>query len=376
MISVNHLPLEILAEIFFLCSDRLKRRYQFDRPADPRHWRAPLLLCQVCRHWREVAISLPLLWCSLSGTGSFMPNPMFIKLWLARSRGLPLSLSLEAPVGYEDTPKYHAHASKVFDLFSNEMHRWRTMSFTLNDSLARQFIATVDSKAQILEELELVLDKPRSAGAEVSALLPSFPKLHKLSWSGNLSAASLCNIPFHRLTHIYVASRNSAQDVIACISQCTMAVELHWHRVNCWDSSPVCGLPQTTLLHLQSLYLKGTGDFADILSRLTLPSLKCLRLETKSKAQNPKLLEDFFDRSSCPLRQFVLHDGYVDQESIVQYLMIPFLETIPDIQVYLGETSKDDVFQEMRELKDSQDTPTFRRLQISYPEWGPAFTWK
>lgn len=154
VVSVNRLPLEILAEIFLFCLERLKCKYQFDRPADPRRWRAPLLLCQVCRLWREVAISLPLLWCSLSGTGSFTPNPAFIKLWLARSRGLPLSLSLEAPVGCEDTPKYHAHASKVFDLFSNEIHRWHTMSFTLNDDLARQFIATVDSKAQILEELE------------------------------------------------------------------------------------------------------------------------------------------------------------------------------------------------------------------------------
>ena len=376
VVSVNHLPLETLAEIFFFCLEGSRRRYQFDRPADLRRWRVPLSLCQVCRHWREVAISLPLLWCSLSGTGSFTPNPALIKLLLARSRGLPLSLSLEAPVRDKDTPKYHVHASKVFYLFSNEMHRWRTISFTLNDNLARQFIAMVDSKAQILEELELVFDKPSNESAEVSALLPSFPKLHKLSWVGNLSAASLRNIPFHRLTHIYMASRTSAQDVIACLSQCTMASELHWQHVNCWDSPPVCGLPQTILLHLQSLYLKGTGDFADILSQFTLPSLKTLRLETKSKAQNHKLLKDFFDRSSCPLRQFILHDIYVDQDSIVKYLTIPFLETIPDIQVYLGETSKDDVFQEMRELKDSQDTPTFRRLQISYPEWGPAFTWK
>jgi hypothetical protein len=125
-----------------------------------------------------------------------------------------------------------------------------------------------------------------------------------------------------------------------------------------------------------SEFLKGTGDFAHILSRLTLPSFKYLRLETQSKAQKHKLLEDFLHRSSCPLQQFILDDIYVDQESIVKYLTIPFLETIPDIQVYLGETAKDDVFQEMQELKDSQDTPTFRRLQISYPEGGPAFTWK
>ena len=256
------------------------------------------------------------------------------------------------------------------------MYRWRTIAFTLNDNLARQFIATVDSKAQILEELELVFEGLSSTSVEVSALLPSLPKLRHLSWYGNLSEVSLRNIPFHRLTHIYMVSHNSAQDVATCLSQCTAALEIQWDCVDCWDSPSVYGLPQTTLLHLRSLYLKGAGDFAHILSGLTLPSLKCLRLETKSKAQNHKLLEDFFDRSSCPLRQFILSDICVYQESIVKYLTIPFLETIPDIRIYLGG-SKGDVLRKMQEVKDSQDTPTFHRLQISYPECSwPAFTWK
>ena len=375
-ISINHLPLEIISEIFLLCPRGSLRRLQFERPPDPRRRRAPLLLCQVCRYWRKVALSLPLLWCSLSGTGPFTPHPAFIELWLTRSRGLPLSLSLAAPMERRDTPKYHAHASKMFDLFSNEMYRWRAIAFTLDDNLARQFIATVDPKAQILEELELVFEGLSSTSVEVSALLPSLPKLRHLSWYGNLSEVSLRNIPFHRLTHIYMVSHNSAQEVSTCLSQCTAALEIRWDCVDCWDSPSVCGLPQTILLHLRSLYLKGAGDFAHILSRLTLPSLKDLRLETKSKAQNHKLLEDFFDRSSCPLRQFVLNDIYVYEESIVKYLTIPFLETIPDIRIYLGGL-KGDVLRKMQEVKDSQDAPTFHRLQISYPECSwPAFTWK
>lgn len=375
-ISINHLPLEILAEIFLICSKRSECRFHFDRPVDARRWRAPLLLCQVCRHWREVAISLPLLWCSLSGTGDFTPLPAFIALWLARSRGLPLSLTLAAPSGYNDKPKYHAHASKMFDLFSNEMHRWRTIAFTLNDNLARQFIATADSKAQILEELELVFEGPSSTSAEVSALLPSLPKLRHLSWYGNLSAMSLQNIPFYRLTHIYITSRNSVQDVITCLSQCAMALKIRWHFVKCGHSSDVFGLPQTTLFHLQSLDLEGTGNLAHILSKLTLPSLKYLCMATGSETQYHGLLEDFFNRSSCPLQKFILVDDCIDQESVIKYLSIPFLETIPDIEVYLGGGWQNDVLQKMQEVKDSQDTPTFRRLQISYPTCNPAFTWK
>jgi hypothetical protein len=231
---------------------------------------APLLLCQVCRHWRKVALSLPLLWCSLCGTRPFTLHPAFIELWLARSHGLPLSLSLAQ--WYHDTPKFRAHAYKMFDLFSNEMHRWRTISFTLDNNLSRQFIATVDSKAQMLEELELVFEEPNSgSAAEVSVVLRSFAKLRNLAWSGDLSAQSLRNIPFHALTRIYVASNNITQDVVACLSQCTTALEIQWERVDCWDSPSVCGLPQMTLHHLQSLKLTGFGDLACILSRLTAP---------------------------------------------------------------------------------------------------------
>jgi hypothetical protein len=343
-----------------------------------RRWRAPLLLCQVCRHWREVAISLPLLWCSLSGTGFFTPRPAFIALWLARSRDLPLSLTLAAPSVHNHGPKYHAHASKMFDLFSNEIHRWRTIAFNLNDNLGRQFIATVDSKAQILEELELVFEEPSRASAGVSALLPSLPELRHLSWYGNLSTISLRNIPFHRLTHIYMTSRNSVQDVVTCLSQCAVALKIRWHGVRCGDSSPVFEPPQTALPHLQSLNLEGTGDLAYILSGLILPSLKYLCIETSSETQYYGVLEDFFNRSSCPLQKFILVDDCVDQGSVVKYLTIPFLETIPDKEIYLGGGWEDDVLWKMQEAKDSQDKFTFRRHQINDPTCNPASicTWK
>jgi len=89
-----------------------------------------------------------------------------------------------------------------------------------------------------------------------------------------------------------------------------------------------------------------------------------------------RLLEDFFDRSSCSLQHFTFNDDYLDEESAAKYLTIPFLETIPDIQIYLGGSWDNDILQRMDELKNSQDTPTFRRLQISYPTCNPAFTWK
>jgi len=55
----------------------------------------------------------------------------------------------------------------------------RYLYVTLHSSnLTRRFIATVGSKAQMLEELELVFEEPSSGSAEVSAVLRSFANWH------------------------------------------------------------------------------------------------------------------------------------------------------------------------------------------------------
>ncbi|KAF8205656.1 hypothetical protein K438DRAFT_517563 [Mycena galopus ATCC 62051] len=51
------LPLEILSEIFAYCVP--------DEFITPNLTTAPLVLCGLCRQWREVAISTPELWSSL-----------------------------------------------------------------------------------------------------------------------------------------------------------------------------------------------------------------------------------------------------------------------------------------------------------------------
>lgn len=121
------------------------------------------MLCQICHHWRELALSLPFLWNSLaaSGLGPFIPHPALIELRISRSRGHPLSLhfALSLSNTSRNNPlQYHSHASKIFELFSEEMHRWRTISFVLNNTLIGQFLGAVDSKARDLQELDLVFD--------------------------------------------------------------------------------------------------------------------------------------------------------------------------------------------------------------------------
>ncbi|KAJ7172875.1 hypothetical protein C8R43DRAFT_1119708 [Mycena crocata] len=57
---------------------------------------APLLLVQVCKHWRELALSTPELWTEICLSGrSFKGISLLLPLWLSRARGRPLSIEFD-----------------------------------------------------------------------------------------------------------------------------------------------------------------------------------------------------------------------------------------------------------------------------------------
>ncbi|KAJ7137865.1 hypothetical protein C8R44DRAFT_975836 [Mycena epipterygia] len=100
------LPLEILAAIFIHCLPQVEF-------VKPKVFTAPLLLCGVCRQWREVALTTPELWSSLSWTqftaGTDDDNLCWT--WLSRARSRPLSLQLQ------DVCLYRSEAPTRLQLF-------------------------------------------------------------------------------------------------------------------------------------------------------------------------------------------------------------------------------------------------------------------
>lgn len=169
-----------------------------------------------------------------------------IELWISRSPGQPLSLhfALSLSNTSRNNPlQYHSHASKIFELFSKEMHRWCTISFILNNTLIGQFLGAVDSKARNLQELDLVFDTrvlERDA-AKVSSLLPLLSNLRKLSWLGQLPITSLRNIPFRQLTHIYLELPLYGGDVAELYKRAGDSLEgcdMHGSVHGTWQRTP------------------------------------------------------------------------------------------------------------------------------------------
>ncbi|KAJ7175185.1 hypothetical protein C8R43DRAFT_824335, partial [Mycena crocata] len=79
------LPNEITSQIFTEClpADGLVR---------PSPRTAPLLVAQICRHWREVALATCELWSSVEFQKE--GRPPLIESWFSRAKGHPLALSL------------------------------------------------------------------------------------------------------------------------------------------------------------------------------------------------------------------------------------------------------------------------------------------
>ncbi|KAJ3880130.1 hypothetical protein F5051DRAFT_324440, partial [Lentinula edodes] len=92
--GARKLPVEIISEIFLQCLPEVDT-LSFMRP-EPHPDQAPLLLTQVCRSWRSIAIATPRLWSTLiiNASNGSSSHCEITKLWLDRSRNVPLTFTL------------------------------------------------------------------------------------------------------------------------------------------------------------------------------------------------------------------------------------------------------------------------------------------
>ena len=126
--SIHVLPPYILGEIFMFCVDSLIASYH---PCiQPRAGVPPMLLCEVCRHWRAVMLSISTIWASVARRGHMhtQKHLSLYKMWLARSRRAPLSLEIsELPKNYLDS------VDEIISLFISEIHRWQFVWLRLEE---------------------------------------------------------------------------------------------------------------------------------------------------------------------------------------------------------------------------------------------------
>ncbi|KAK7038174.1 hypothetical protein R3P38DRAFT_539183 [Favolaschia claudopus] len=308
------LPLEVLAEIFEHCLPAV----EFVSP-DPAT--APLVLCDVCHHWRVVALTTPMLWSSLSIDMEFLDETHWdayvylYQTWLSRAQQAPLTLSIQNLALLRHSQYLHP----VLQAIARMSAQWRTIEFDPTED---------DTQLLFLNE---------------EATSPHFPLLEKVSyintesdWQSTL-ASRLSNAP--RLRELCTnsfpltlpedfpwAQINTFETRHATLSSCfyvlDRAVNLVQGTFRIWiDDVDAVPTSVATLDHLEALsidasphddepfFIPTQATPLSVLRHLKTPALKHLILRHDPFEPHPADISPFFSwqsRSAAQLQSLEL----------------------------------------------------------------------
>ncbi|KAJ6460446.1 hypothetical protein C8R47DRAFT_123201 [Mycena vitilis] len=314
-------PVEILGGIFFLavCADtRTQHRWNMVSIADPR--KAPLVLGQVCSHWRTVSQSLPKLWTRVAFPASTIvgtDTALMVGDILARSRNLPLSLSV-----FSGTRSPRSGNADFFRILSTSYHKLHTFALEITRHQTAHYVEPVSFPAFLdLEFLSLTIEDQFHGPADVGGLLDFFqhsPILHSLDLTmderASITPLALSSFPWSRLTHLRICMGIPLTQVRDVLAQCRV---LESARVLIGSHpGPALG-PQTrhTLPRLRELHFVAHVNASTTLlfESFSFPNLKALALDIGFLS--PDTFNEFATRSGFQLHYLSverLNDLYFD----------------------------------------------------------------
>ncbi|KAJ7165743.1 hypothetical protein C8R46DRAFT_1351293 [Mycena filopes] len=300
------LPNEITSRIFSECL------LTDDGPERPAPHTAPLLLAQICRHWRDVALSTCELCSSIDLAGPHRDKASALdENWLTRAKLHPLWLQLDSrhlllirPISPQlQRLRLSVTAERLEDLrpfppFPNLQH----LTLDILDSETTREGPLADFLKNITCSITLIL---YTFPVELTPFLASVTSLDILR-AGGIGLHTF----IHALTHLPLL-----QSINCCLTD---------------DTSGVIG-PPVTVPQLRSLELRNFKHISLAIASLTLPNLN--RLELGGTSSIDTVLA-FASRSSCRLDNLTAHlNGYTIEESVRCLQAFPFLTTL---EVTLG----------------------------------------
>ncbi|KAF7293323.1 F-box domain-containing protein [Mycena chlorophos] len=281
-LRLSALPREVFSIIF---------TFTLDGDARPSKLKAPLVLLEVCRLWRDVALSTPQLWAELVWTLSKKNGKEQNNLadWVARAGGLSRRLTVAPSV--PSLPRSEVAVSKrLFDAL---------VSFPISDlHLASELSATVQSRIfkactssfSTLQRLSI-----RGTPLLVSEINLCFQSLSKLTltsdWDSTMLPLDLKveQAPFTTLTFLEIQPAISYTTFGRIILHCTALGNL----AVCVQTTEDVIVRPRELLHVRLVQLRlcleehgnseldqqAADDQRDFLKRLRFPSLRSISLQ-------------------------------------------------------------------------------------------------
>ncbi|KAK7018561.1 F-box domain-containing protein [Favolaschia claudopus] len=279
---VLSLPNEIISEIFI----RFLPAYPECPPSQGP--RSPTFLTQICRRWREVALSTPELWRALSlsvGLGQQLGD-----LWLDRAGSCPLSLEVDE---FHSTNGPEAVAAMLSYLGRCEYLRLRL--YESQSQLSTIQDAMSDDTMALLRHLDLEFDH------DEDLVFHDVPLLRSVVLDYN--AATHVVLPWTQLTSVTLREFFYSD----CVSMLLKTPNLISFRLDEFsvDQLPDWDPPSVPLPHLQSLVItsmKSSVRRSDCLATFHAPAIRKLHIPEAILGSHPvPALTSFVSRSGCQL---------------------------------------------------------------------------
>ena len=310
---ISQLPAEILTEIFCLACHLFQDSI------------TPLFFGRVCKDWRQIAWSTPLLWNTIFVKVSRRTHVTQITLlreWLLRAQSSPLSIKLTTDEEYETT----CHAFRgIIELLVTRAEYWQAFDCRLptqcHDILQNHkfpLLITVSLRPPV----GTILTFNEPPGMFLSA-----PRLVSVDLSGyNFSAMVL---PWEQLRHVKIRFLTVAESLkVLCRSPALKECYL-----KCVYSYKFSNFQASQTLHselelLDLSFIK--SDAVKLLDNLTLPNLRVLRVHKSSMGYGNLLydaISSLSQRSSWHLEQLSIEhiDGVEDDVILACLGSIPSL---------------------------------------------------
>ncbi|KAJ6459678.1 hypothetical protein C8R45DRAFT_1030705 [Mycena sanguinolenta] len=272
MSPMRRIPDDILREIFLACLPT-------EHVATIDNREAPLLLARICRRWRALAHSIPLLWASIHIPplqSNLLPKlrPV-IEQWLERSGARPLKIDV-----FEDS-LYESHSISMVQTVSPRLHHL-VLQADLQVVLP---ILRLDSKSlPLLEGIHLFsrgMLPSTGDGDEIN--LFRVPSLTDVALIGVVVAGGPLSLPLQwgKLTNLELRSFQegalNGSDALEVLRRCVNLRRCYF-ELNDPDSSISSNTSLITLPHLHTLIFTGYFQFSRRIPDLVIPKLRLLKI--------------------------------------------------------------------------------------------------
>ncbi|KAJ3511971.1 hypothetical protein NLJ89_g3795 [Agrocybe chaxingu] len=350
MVSISHIPVELLGDIFRLYTNNPRAA-----PLGPRSYKAgrnPMVLAQVCSHWRNVATNLPALWTTIRISQPTKCHARLVNLWLERAADQPLDVTLT-----ELDNLIPAWAILTSLVARSEF--WKRIHIALPLDLLSRFAQVLQSprRCNMLESVQfydhVIVSKQlfdchiQNPGwtipylRDIWTFFYTSTSLRDVVWTGELETLAFNSSPFKQITSIELrfGIALDAEDAVSFMQLFPNLQAFH-ARISPPSSSHSAWkshLPTSpiTFEHLDTLHLRLDSSISFLFAHITLPALRDLKLWSITCGiplfHDFAVLDNFFRRSHCQLQKFHYDDRHAPESFMQEWGSLHSLQFLVSI---------------------------------------------